>query len=646
MLGVCYYPEQWGHEKVPEDLRKMKDLGIRLVRVGEFSWSRIEPHPGVFSWGWLDAFFEEAQKVGLSVILGTPTATPPKWLVDRYPDILPVDQEGRVRRFGSRRHYCFSSPSYREETRRIVTAIAERYGKHPALVGWQTDNEYGCHNTARCFCPRCQKAFQEWLKRRYGTVENLNRAWGTVFWSQEYRSFEEVELPNLTVAEANPSHLLDYFRFASDEIREYNSLQVAILREHSPGRFVTHNFMGGFVAFNHFDVARDLDFASWDSYPLGHVEWARRERSLAEYFFRSGHPDIAPFHHDLYRGVGRGRFWVMEQQAGPVQWAPRNLAPAPGMVRLWTLEAFAHGAEAVLYFRWRQVPFAQEQMHSGLLRPDSSEDTGFLEVQRVVKELEGLPLQRTQRAPVALVFDYEAAWFFEIEPLGVGISYLGLVHNFYTALRKLGLDVDICQPEDDLTGYRLVVVPSLPILRRGVAERFATLQNPVLFGPRTGSKTETFQIPPELPPGRLQNCVPLRVVRVETLGPTPEEEVFWNGKAYPVSHLKEWVETELPALGVFQDQRKALVAKGNFLYLAFWPDTEFLMDFFEHLLRQEGLSPIRLPEGMRLRRRGELVFAFNYAPKEQEIPLAESVTFLLGGKRLAPYDVAVWREGQ
>ncbi|MCX7730593.1 MAG: beta-galactosidase, partial [Candidatus Caldatribacterium sp.] len=231
MLGVCYYPEHCGMEKVPEDLRRMKDLGIRFVRVGEFAWSRIEPTPGTFSWEWLDAFFDEAHRIGLFVILGTPTATPPKWLIDRYPDILPVDREGRTRRFGSRRHYCFSSPPYRQETHRIVTVIAQRYGQHPALIGWQTDNEYGCHDTVRCFCPRCQKAFQRWLQARYGTVENLNTAWGTVFWSQEYRSFDEIELPNLTVAEPNPSHLMDYFRFASDQVREYNRLQVALLRK-------------------------------------------------------------------------------------------------------------------------------------------------------------------------------------------------------------------------------------------------------------------------------------------------------------------------------------------------------------------------------------------------------------------------------
>uniref|UniRef100_A0A7V4TGC2 Beta-galactosidase n=1 Tax=Candidatus Caldatribacterium saccharofermentans TaxID=1454753 RepID=A0A7V4TGC2_9BACT len=644
MLGVCYYPEQWGREKVKEDLSRMKDLGLQFVRIGEFAWSRIEPHPGLFDWEWLDEVLDTAESLGLKIVLGTPTATPPKWLIDRYPDILPVDREGRIRQFGSRRHYCFSSPSYQRESCRIVQAIASRYGRHPAVSGWQTDNEYGCHDTTRCYCPRCREAFQRWLKARYKTPEALNRAWGTVFWSQEYRSFEEVELPNLTVTNPNPAHLLDYFRFASDQVRAFNRLQVDILRAYSPGRFITHNFMGAFTQFDHFALTEDLDFASWDSYPLGHVEWGRKFYELREYFPHSGHPDIAPLNHDLYRGVGRGRFWVMEQQAGPVQWAPRNLSPAPGMVRLWTWEAFAHGAEVVSYFRWRQAPFAQEQMHTGLLRPDSTPDTGFAEVARVARELASIPLPPLKPSQVALVFDYEAAWVFEIEPLGEGIQYLPLVLSFYSALRRLGLDVDILSPQSTFSGYRLLVIPSLPILSEAVVERLSTFQGAIVFGPRTGSKTSHFQIPRELPPGPLQKLLPLRIVRVESLGTFPEDRVTWKGKQYPVSRWREWVETSLSPQGILQDGKGAIFGDNNRYYLAFWPDDTFLLDFFEELAQKAGITTTRLPEGLRLRRRGDLICAFNYSPENREVPAKETAQFLLGGRILPPYEVAIWRE--
>jgi beta-galactosidase len=372
-LGCCYYPEHWPEEMWAEDARRMAEMGLSLVRIGEFAWSRIEPEPGTYDWAWLDRAIETLHSAGLKVILGTPTATPPKWLVDQMPDMVALDDQGRPRGFGSRRHYCFSHEGYRGECVRIVTAMAKRYGKHPAVTAWQTDNEYGCHDTVLSFSKSAAQGFRSWLSAKYDSIDALNQAWGNVFWSMEYRSFSEIDPPNLTVTEANPAHWLDYRRFASLEVSGFNLAQTNILREHSPGRDITHNFMGFFTEFDHHDVGRDLDVATWDSYPLGFLEqfWFSEDEKRA--YFRQGHPDIAAFHHDLYRGCSNGRWGVMEQQPGPVNWARFNPAPLPGMVALWTLEAMAHGAEFTSYFRWRQAPFAQEQMHAGLLRPNSSE---------------------------------------------------------------------------------------------------------------------------------------------------------------------------------------------------------------------------------------------------------------------------------
>lgn len=195
MLGVCYYPEHWPHDRWAEDARQMRECGLSYVRIGEFSWSRLEPEPGRFDFEWLDQAIATLHAEGLQVVLGTPTPTPPKWLVDRHPDILATDREGRLRKFGSRRHYSFSSRTYQAHTRRIVTVIAQRYGNHPAVAGWQTDNEYGCHDTTRSYGPEDLRAFREWLKAKYGSIEGLNAAWGNVFWSMEYRTFEEIDLP-------------------------------------------------------------------------------------------------------------------------------------------------------------------------------------------------------------------------------------------------------------------------------------------------------------------------------------------------------------------------------------------------------------------------------------------------------------------
>ena len=643
MLGICYYPEHWSKEQVASDIQKMRDLGIRWVRIGEFAWSLIEPTPGKFEWQWLDDALDLLDRAELKVVLGTPTATPPKWLIDRYPEILPVDREGRVRKFGSRKHYCFSNLTYREEARRIVSILAQRYGTHRVVSGWQLDNEYGCHDTVRCYCPSCQKAFRMWLETRYGSIDALNEAWGTIFWSQKYRSFEEIELPNLMVTTPNPSQLMDYFRFASSQVCSFSRLQVEILRELSPGRFITHNFMGGFLDFDHFTLAHDLDFASWDSYPLGHTMWFLGSTDLAENYLRRGHPDLAAFHHDLYRGVGKGRFWIMEQQAGPINWASYNLIPAPGTVRLWTLEAIAHGAEVVSYFRWRQVPFAQEQMHSGLLCPDSTPGPGFYEVQKVAEELAKINLPTVGKSSVALIFDYEAAWVFEIQPHGKDVSYPHLVFQFYSALRQLGLDVDVIPLGVSLKEYQLVVIPSLPIVNKKLLESLQDFAGMMVFGPRTGSKTETFKIPLNLPPGSLQELLPLKVTQVESL-PPQMEKVYWQGQEYPVGIWKEWVETELKPEMTFADGRGAAFRYKEYYYFAFWPNETLLLDFFARLAGEAGLNLRQLPRGVRLRRRGDLVFAFNFSTQVAEIPVPTKANFLVGSKEIKPGEVAIWRE--
>lgn len=524
-LGCCYFPEHWPEAIWADDARRMHETGLSMVRIGEFAWSRIEPEPGRFDWGWLDRAIETLHSAGLEVVLCTPTATPPKWLVDSMPDMVAIDEQGRPRGFGSRRHYCFSHRGYREQSRRITTAIARRYGQHPAITAWQTDNEYGCHDTVLSFSEAAVSAFREWLAARYGTIDALNTAWGNVFWSMEYRSFAEVDPPHLTVTEANPAHWLDYRRFASDEVVAFNREQVEILREHSPGRDITHNFMGFFTEFDHHDVGRDLDVATWDSYPLGFLEQFWFSDAEKNAYLRQGHPDIAAFHHDLYRGCSNGRWGVMEQQPGPVNWARFNPAPLPGMVRLWTLEAMAHGAEFTSYFRWRQAPFAQEQMHAGLLRPDSSDAEAAGEARAAADVIDQIGPQQCAKAPVALVFSYEAAWICGIQPQGRSFRYLELAYGWYSALRGFGIDIDIVSPDADLSGYSAVFVPTLPIIPDGFVSRLSDLSCPVLIGPRSGSKSESFCISEGLPQA---NCANL------SLSPSPASKACVTGLSKPV----------------------------------------------------------------------------------------------------------------
>lgn len=650
-LGVCYYPEQWDRSRWRDDAKRMAAMGLKMVRIAEFAWARMEPREGEFDWAWLDEAVATLADAGLEIVLGTPTAAPPRWLTERYPEVLAVDAQGRTRGAGSRRHVCFSSAKYFGASRIIVEAMARRYGDHPAVVGWQTDNEYGCHDTVQSYSPPALARFRAWLARRYGDIGALNERWGNVFWSMTCDSFEQVGLPVDLPAQANPIHALDWRRFASDEVLRFNRMQVDTLRAHSPGRPVLHNFMGFFGEFDHHAMGRDLDLATWDSYPLGHTDstsFIAPDDRLR--WARSGHPDIAAFHHDLYRNVGRGRFGVMEQQAGPVNWAPWNPAPQPDQVRAWTWEAFAHGAEFVSYFRWRQLPYAQEQMHSGLHDSDDRIAPGGHEAARVATELPaiqevlGHATASAPRAPVALVLDYTSHWMLETQRHGADASYLGEAFALYGAARRLGLDVDIVAPDADFAGRRLVLVPALLAAGADLARRLGDSAAQVVIGARSGSRTEDFRIADGLPPGPLAPLTGVRVGSVESLRPGLRVEVRGTGLQGQAGAWREHVEAAegTQVLARFEDGGPALLKRGNLRYLAGSFDRALLDAVIEGAAADAGLAVERLPEGLRLRRRGRLQFAFHYGPGRASVPAPADAAWVLGGRELGPAGVAAW----
>ena len=624
-LGVCYYPEHWPEEIWRQDASRMVQAGISRVRIGEFAWSRLEPRPGELRLDWLDRAIETLAVAGLEIVLGTPTATPPRWMVDRYPDMLPAGPGGGPREFGSRRHYCFSHDGYRGEARRIAGLLAERYGRDPRVVAWQTDNEYGCHDTTLSYSRHALDAFRTWCARRYGSIEALNRAWGNVFWSMDYDRFDQLALPDRTVTEPNPAHVLAFRRFSSDQVVRFNRAQCDEIRKHSRAPIV-HNFMGRMTGFDHYALGADLDFAAWDSYPLGFLmDRAGASQDEKRRFLRQGHPDFQAFHHDLYRTCGHGRFWIMEQQPGPVNWARWNPAPMPGMLRLWAWEAFAHGAETVCWFRWRQAPFAQEQMHAGLLRPDGREASGLAEVARVAREIEELPDAGTGRASCALVFDYPSAHAWEAQPHGGDFDYFALCFDVYCAMRRAGLSIDVIPPDGrDLSSYPLVMAPGLLELSPAFRDALRTCGGRVVLGPRTGQKTAELSIPTPLgpnPPG-----LSVTVTRVESLPPFASLPLVGGGA---VTRWIETLETDAEVLERTRDGMPVLVGGGRVACLAGWPDAKAL----DRIVRREaaawGLPVLDLPSGLRVRDTATHRFWINYA--------AEPLT--CNGRTVGPADV-------
>lgn len=612
-LGVCYYPEHWPEAVWEDDARRMAETGLKWVRIGEFAWSRLEPKPGRLEFDWLDRAIDVLADAGLKVVLGTPTATPPRWMLDKHPDMLAVDADGRSRKFGSRRHYCFSHEGYREECRRITTILGDRYGRDPRVAAWQIDNEYGCHDTTVSYSEAARKRFRDWLGQTYQSPERLNRAWGNIFWSMEYAEFDEIDLPNLTVTEPNPAHVMAFRRFASDEVAAFNRIQTNVLRERTSAPLI-HNYMGRVLDFDHFSVGADLDIASWDSYPMGFLlDRVPASETDKLHYARQGDPDMQAFHHDLYRSVGNSRWWIIEQQPGPVNWAPWNPAPLPGMPRLWAWEGFAHGAEVVCYFRWRQAPFAQEQMHAGLLRPDTADAPALAEAAAVAREIEAIPEVGTASASVAIIFDYASAWAWEIQPQGQDFDYFALLFEGYRALRRAGFSIDIVPPSADLTSYKIVLVPGLFTLSEQDKARFASLDAELLIGPRSNSRTAEFAIPVPLPPDLPE--LDATITRVESLPP---------GLSIPLASggvFEKWFEHLEGSADVrlwTQDKQPAIVSRGKLAYLAGWPDEEAWDGIVADLAKRAGLATMSLPKGLRVRDTSTHRFVFNYNPHSIE----------------------------
>ncbi len=648
MLGVCYYPEHWPESMWAEDARRMRGLGLSYVRVGEFAWSRIEPDAGTFDWNWLDRAIATLGASGLKVVMCTPTATPPKWLIDLYPEILPVDPEtGRIRGFGSRRHTDFSSPVWHREAMRISAAVAARYSDNPYVVGWQTDNELCCHDTTLSASVAARDGFRAWCREQYVDIAALNNAWGNVFWSMEYGSFDAIELPVGAVTETSPAHRMAWRRYASDMVVKFHSDMVAIIRTHAPGRWVTHNFipMPETGVDNH-ALAAPLDFASYDNYPLGRADLAMANAPAAifEPLMRTGHPDFQAILFDQTRGLTGKPFWVMEQQPGPVNWARHNPRPAPGMVRLWSWEAFAHGAAVVSFFRWRQAPFAQEQMHAGLLRPDSSEAEAWPEIEQLAAELAAVGLPETDRAPVAMIIDHESDWLAQIERQGRGYDYQAVVNSWYGAARRLGLDVDFVAPNSDLDGYALVLAPALALPTAASVARLRDCNALVLLGPRSGAKTHDVTIPDGLPPGPLRSLIPIRVLAVETLRPDCPGTFAIGDANFASACWRETIDAGgCDVLGRYEDGAPAFVRHGRVHYLATLTDDAALDALLGTMAAEAGLATVSLQGSLRLRRRGPLTFAINYGDTPVAAPAPLSARFLLGDRVVAPRDLAIWQ---
>ncbi|MFI6761129.1 beta-galactosidase [Micromonospora sp. NPDC050417] len=460
-FGADYNPEQWSPDVWAEDIQAMRTAGVNIVSLAIFSWARIQPTADTYDFAWLDEVMDLLHAGGIAVDLATATASPPPWLTTAHPEILPVDVNGATISPGARQHWRPTSPVFREHALRLVQTMAQRYADHPALTAWHISNELGCHNIYD-FSDDAARAFRDWLRERYGSLDGLNAAWGTAFWSQRYSDWEQILPPRLAASHPNPTQQLDFKRFSSDALKDYLRAERDILRAITPDVPITTNFMvmGETRGMDYADWAGEVDFVANDHYVLPGPQ------ALDELSFSA----------NLTGNIAQGRPWfLMEHSTSAVNWQPINVAKRPGELARDSLTHVAHGADAVCYFQWRQSAAGAEKYHSAMLPHAGTESEVFRAVTDLGATLGRLaPIAGTHRRPAraAILFDWTSWWTSEHDSHPSSrLRYRQEALDWYSAFLDLGVRVDVLPVAAPLDGYDVVVAPVLHVVPAALAQR-------------------------------------------------------------------------------------------------------------------------------------------------------------------------------
>ena len=635
-FGADYYPEHWPRERWMKDADLMRELGFNTVRLAEFAWSKIEPREGEYDFGWLDEAIEMLSRKGIEVIIGTPTAAPPPWIVKAHPDILEVDGYGRRRAEATRKNYCANNPNYTEHTKRIVEKMVLHYKDNPNVIGWQIDNEFGCHESESCYCQNCVKAFRDWLKSKYRSIEELNNACGLIFWGQEYGSWDEIYAPRPPFGMQNPSLCLEWRRFSSDSWVKYQQIQVDIIRKYAPHQLITHNFMGLYKELDYYKLAEPLDLVSFDYYP----KWSAKVDYAA-----------SAMAHDVMRSLKKKPYWIMELQSGAVR-APMAPTPRPGEIRLWTIQSVARGADGALYFRWRTCRFGAEEYWHGILDHDGIPRRRYFEVKKVSEELGKVApyIEGTFVKPeVAFTLVYDNLWALDLE-VGYGDkNYYGVrswdpALDCYRALYARNILVDFVNPvTEEMSSYRAVFVPSLMLVNKKIEENLRSYVKGggiVIATPRTGAKDWNNNIVNEALPGGLSDLFGItieeytglpdgEIVDLKTVETEISRQNEYKGRNW--AEMLSAKEAEVVAhyqTGIYKKKPAVTISNfgdGNAIYIGTFADKEFYLSLADWLMKKKKIESVLPPkDGLEATKRSssnhEIVFALNYNDRALQIP--------------------------
>lgn len=651
-IGVDYYPEQWPEKLWEADADQMKEIGINVVRLAEFAWGKLEPEEGHYDFTWLDRVIQLFGDREIEVVLGTPTCTPPQWMFHRYPEIIQVDPSGRQIATGIRGHRCMNQPVFLEFCHKIISEMVSRYQSWNSVIGYQIDNELEANH---CRCGVCQQKFRDWIKKKYGSVDQVNQSYGNTVWSGEYSSFEEISAPmGEHLLWMNPSLHLDFQRYASDSTVHYARTQAAWIREHDPEARITTNTWLCEHMPDWYDLFEDLDFVSYDNYPV--TEIPKDPRKLYSH----------AFHLDLMRGIQGKPFWIMEQLSGAIgSWAPMGRIVKPGMIQGYALQAYAHGADAVLHFRWRSARAGAEMYWQGILDPDNRQGRRYQEFRELCQTVRQLPEMdgTVPKNRVAVLYSAVQEYAFQIQHQAEGMYYLENLKSWHDAFSCLGVGVDLIAEHASLEGYDVVIAPNLLVQDDSVVQGlydFARQGGTVVLTNRCGVKDEFNQCMAEPLPSVYRELSGITVTEYDPLGSAEQileirdsqwkenldawkKRIEGNAK-HPINYCTRWcdlletLKEEVDVLAVYGEgfyQGIPAVSRHHYgdgmcYYQGTMLQREAYIALAELILQERQMAYYpNLPIGVEITERtgdgGKWQFFFNNTERRQIVALEEEI---------------------
>lgn len=655
--GGDYNPEQWGEDIWAEDMRLFKLAHIDTVTLNVFSWASLQPNEDTYDFSKLDKIMALVRENGMKVILATSTGAHPAWMAKKYPEILRSDRNGIHRRFGSRHNSCPNSPVYRKFSVALADKLAEHYADWDNIIAWHISNEYG----GECYCDNCAKAFRVWLEKRYGSLDNLNRAWNTAFWSHTFYDWDEIELPDYRTEEygenstAFQSISLDYRRFNSESIQTCCRLEYEAIKKHTPNIPITTNFMETYKPLDYQAWAKDLDFVSWDNYPQ---------------------PTYTPGHialnHELIRGLKPEQpFVLMEQTPSVTNWQTINAIKRPGVMRLWSYQAVAHGSDSILFFQMRRSRGASEKYHGAVIDHVGTEHTRvFREISALGAELDKLgsaTLGTRVEAEVAILFDWNNWWAVELSSgPSTRMRYLDEVLRYYEALHERNVAADIVAVDADLSRYKVVLAPVLYMVKPGVDEKlreFVKNGGTLLTTFLAGYVDETDLVTLGGYPGKLRDILGIWVEEIDDLPEGQVNHFTYEGVRHDANVLCDLLHSEgAEVLATYEEDFYAGMpvltcnhfGKGKAYYAATQFDDGFYTVLMDRICKEQGVAPAAVtPEGVeavvRSGENGRFLFLLNFAPEAKTVTMPQACTDLLTDNayeagttaEMAPKDVMI-----